>query len=71
MSDVATRLAEARTALHQLMLGKQVVKIETTGLVGQAVTYTSADIDRLKSYIKQLAIEAGESPRRGSIKFYG
>lgn len=71
MSDVATRLAEARNALHQLMLGKQVVKIETTGTVGQSLTYTPADIERLKSYIKQLSIEAGELPRRGSIHFYG
>lgn len=71
MSDVAIRLAEARAALHQLMLGKQVVKIETTGTVGQSLTYTAADIDRLRSYIKQLSIEAGESPRRGSVQFYG
>jgi len=71
MSDVATRLAEARAALHELMLGKKVVKIETTGAIGQALTYTPADIDRLRSYIKQLSIEAGELPRRGSVQFYG
>lgn len=71
MSDLANRLTEARAALHELMLGKKVVKIETTGAIGQAVTYTAADIDRLKKYIKQLSIEAGEAPRRGSIQFYG
>lgn len=75
MADCAQRLAEAREALHQLQLGKQVVKVEVHGAPGRSVTYTPANIEQLKRYIAALEAECGTSaggrPRRGCITFHG
>lgn len=75
MADCVQRLAEAKEALHQLQLGKQVVKVEVHGAPGRSVTYTPANIEQLKRYIATLEAECGTSvsgqPRRGCIMFHG
>jgi hypothetical protein len=53
--DEATRtkrLAEAEDALHKLILGRQSVTVIADG--GYSVTYTPANIDRLRAYIAEL-----------------
>lgn len=75
MADCAQRLAEAKEALHQLQLGKQVVKVEVHGAPGRSVTYTPANMDQLKRYIATLEAEcataASGRSRRGCITFHG
>lgn len=75
MTDCAQRLAEAKDALHQLQLGKQVVKVEVHGAPGRSVTYTPANIDQLKRYIATLEAEVATQkmgrPGRGCIYFSG
>lgn len=75
MADCAQRLAEAKEALHQLQLGKQVVKVEVHGAPGRSVTYTPANIEQLKRYIAMLEAEVATQtlgrPRRGCISFSG
>lgn len=46
------RLAEAENALHKLTLGRQSVEVTAEG--GYRVTYTAANIDRLRAYIAEL-----------------
>ena len=75
MTDCVQRLEEAKAALHQLQLGKQVVKVEVHGAPGRSVTYTPANIEQLKRYIAALEAECGAQgmarPRRGCIAFRG
>lgn len=75
MTDCVQRLAEAKAALHQLQLGKQVVKVEVHGAPGRSVTYTPANIEQLKRYIAALEAECGTQdpgrPRRGCVTFSG
>lgn len=75
MTDCTQRLAEAKAALHQLQLGKQVVKVEVHGAPGRSVTYTPASIEQLKRYIATLEADCGAlvagRPRRGCITFGG
>ena len=75
MTDCTQRLAEAKDALHQLQLGKQVVKVEVHGAPGRSVTYTPANIEQLKRYIAVLEAECSAQsmsrPRRGCIVFGG
>lgn len=75
MADCAQRLAEAKEALHQLQLGKQVVKVEVHGAPGRSVTYTPANIEQLKRYIASIEAEVAAQtpgrPRRGCISFSG
>lgn len=56
MSDPtkAARLAEASEALHQLMIGKRVVKVMVDG---QNVEFTAANKDHLEAYISRLTAE--------------
>lgn len=76
MSDCLQRLTEAREALHQLQLGKQIVRIEVQGAPGRSIAYTPASIEQLKRYIALLETEcgsgaAGGGARRGCITFHG
>lgn len=50
------RLAEADTALHQLMLGKKVVSVDYDGA---ATTFSKANEGQLRRYIRSLKRELG------------
>lgn len=58
------RLNEAETALHELLLGKRVVKISRGG---KTVDFTPADVSSLRSYINQLKAQVNGS-RRGPMR---
>lgn len=55
-----TRLDEAETALHQLLVGKASVSLSYQG---ESVTFTAADEARLRAYIAQLKAELGLTTR--------
>lgn len=61
-ATLATWLAEAQTALHALATGQQTVSV---GMGDKKVTYTPADVDKLKRHIRELqtaiAVLAGTS----------
>jgi hypothetical protein len=63
------RLAEARLALHELVLGKRVVKVMVDG---QSVEFTPATRADLVAYIADLeAAAAGLAPRRAISVVFG
>ena len=72
MTDLATlqtRLAEAESAYHQLMLGAKEVSV-TIGGYG-ATTFAQADSVKLEQYIAKLNSQISRltgQPRRGIIK---
>ncbi|MEJ1409381.1 MAG: gpW family head-tail joining protein [Candidatus Sedimenticola sp. (ex Thyasira tokunagai)] len=71
MTDCATRLAEAKMALHNLQMGEGVVSVSDNGIM---VTYTQANIDKLSAYVSRLEAECGDNTgrgRRGAIMFRG
>lgn len=55
------QLDEARSALHQLMLGRRAVKVQKDG---RTVEYTPATKRQLEDYIGQLEAALGTSTRR-------
>jgi hypothetical protein len=57
-----TKLAEAKAALHQLMLGKSMVSLQYEG---RRVQYTAASRTDLETYIKKLEAECGGSSSTG------
>ena len=63
MADVATLLAEAKTAYHRLVTGSQVVQISDQN--GESVRYTRANVDKLQAYIKDLERQVS-TPTLGS-----
>lgn len=66
---IAQRLAEARLALHALVLGQRVVKVMVDG---QSVEFTPANRADLEAYIANLeAALAGETPRRAIAVVFG
>lgn len=73
MSTCTKRLIEAKEALHQLQLGKQIVRIEVQGAPGRSIAYTPGSIEQLRRYIAMLEAECGDASaaRRGCITFYG
>lgn len=75
MTDCTQRLAEAQQALHQLQLGRQVVKVEVHGAPGRSVTYTPGNIEQLKRYIAGLEAQCSAQtqgrPSRGCLTFTG
>lgn len=50
------RLAEAESALHELMIGGRGVSISSGG---KSVAFTAADTGRLQTYINQLKRQLG------------
>lgn len=75
MADCATKLAEARDAMHALLMGESIVSVSAAGTTTQ---YTAASIDALRRYVRELEAECGEtdssgraSGRRGAIHFRG
>lgn len=60
----AERLAEAKKALHNILLGRGVQRVQDSN--GEAVTFTTASVSRLRAYIKELEAEvAGDAPSSG------
>jgi len=54
LATLNTRLTEAQTALHDLTVGKKVVKI---GAGDKQLSFTQADIRQLRSYVGRLQLE--------------
>lgn len=72
-TDCATKLAEAKAALHALMTGQQVVQVDN-GPNGTRVSYTQANRGALQVYIRDLEAQCGDTattPRRRPIRFAG
>ena len=63
----AADLAEARAALHSLIIGKKAVKVTMNG---RSVDYTPANKSQLEQYIKQLETELGQAPMRRPARVY-
>lgn len=64
MADAATlqaRLAEAETALHQLMTGSKLVQVRYGD---KDVRYSMADLGQLRAYIGELKSQLGLKPKR-------
>lgn len=55
------RLADARDALHQLMMGKRAVQV---GYGSRQVTYSQTTIADLRRYISELENLCGQSQRK-------
>lgn len=64
MSTVAQRLAEAEAALHNLLIGTATQSVQDQS--GEAITYTMANVGRLRAYIAELKAElsGGRTPLR-------
>lgn len=70
---LAQRIAEAETALHDLMTGKAVVEVVDQN--GERVRYSVANRQALVAYLQSLKAElaaevAGTSPVRGPLRFW-
>jgi hypothetical protein len=68
-TEISVRLAEAQTALHALMTGKQVVSI--TDPSGRRVDFTAAKREDLERYIQNLRAQTasdGSVARRGPFE---
>ena len=55
--DCTQRLAEARAALHDLLMGKAVVQLRYSD--GETVEYAPQSIPALRAYIRDLEGECG------------
>lgn len=65
--SAAQRLAEAKAALHRILLGKGVQSV--TDQSGERVVYSTASVSRLRAYIAELEAEvAGSAPATGPIR---
>ncbi len=60
-------LNEALAAKHQLLVGKQVVKVQKDG---RAVEYTAASLPLLEAYIQQLQQALGQTQMRRPFGVY-
>jgi hypothetical protein len=57
MATCAEKLAEARDALHGLLVGKAVVSI---AFEGERTEFARSDLPRLRAYVRELEAECGE-----------
>jgi len=62
--DPTQALAEAQTALHQLMIGRGVVEVTADGYTTK---FTKADVEQLKAYIATLQAQIDGRPVKGAI----
>jgi flagellar biosynthesis chaperone FliJ len=67
MSELQSQLSEARAALHALMTGKQVVRIQKDG---RSVEYTATRKRDLEQYINQLERQIDNNKRRRPAGVY-
>jgi len=63
-ATLEARLAEAETALHMLMTGRQAVMVRTDT---ETVQYSLSDTARLSAYVRSLRAQLGRLPRGGAI----
>ncbi len=68
MTDCATRLEQAKIALHNLLTGEQ---IKATSVNGRNNIYFDMDEAKLRRYIADLERECGNGSRRRSFGFHG
>ena len=67
MATAAQRLVEAEAALHAILTGRGVQRVQDSN--GESVTYTTANVGRLRAYIAELKAEiAGTTPMSGPIR---
>lgn len=67
MATAAERLAEAKSALHQILIGQGVASVRDSS--GESINYSRANIGALRAYIRELEIEvAGTTPISGPIR---
>lgn len=52
LQQLQTRLAEAETALHNVLIGKGVAQVRDFN--GEMVSYSKTDTSSLRAYIKEL-----------------
>lgn len=62
-TEAETKLAEARTALHALLTGQKKVSVRYEGTTVEYRNFAE-DIERLRTYIRELEIETGAKPAR-------
>lgn len=63
----AQRLAEAKEALHAILTGQAVVRVQDQS--GESITYSPANVNRLRAYIRELEAElAGTVVPTGPIR---
>lgn len=51
----AQRLVEAKEALHAILTGQAVVRVQDQS--GESITYSPANVNRLRAYILELEAE--------------
>lgn len=68
LASAATRLEEARIALHNLMLGKSAVSV--TDQNGEKVDFKQTDVKKLQAYILELEHEIAGTKTSGPMKPY-
>lgn len=51
----AQRLAEAKDALHAILTGQGVIRVQDQS--GEAITFSTANVNRLRAYILELEAE--------------
>jgi hypothetical protein len=66
----AEKLAEAKDALHALIMGESIVEVSGSG---RSNKYTPADESKLRRYIMELEKECGNADKghAGPVSFYG
>jgi len=63
----AERLVEAEAALHSILTGRGIQRVQDSN--GESVTYTTANVSRLRAYISDLKAEiAGTTPMSGPMR---
>lgn len=55
MATAAERLREAQAALHNLLIGGGIQRVQDSN--GESVSYTTANVTRLRAYIAELKLE--------------
>lgn len=72
LQTLQTRVAEAETALHNVLIGKGVVEVRDFN--GERVVYSKADTASLRAYIKelhdQIAVLLGTPNTTGPMRIY-
>ncbi len=59
--ELLSRLSDAETALHNLLIGKQTIRLEYDG---KSVTYSQSSIGDLRAYITELKVQTGQMTSR-------
>lgn len=72
LSDLQSKLAEAETALHSILIGKGVAQVRDFN--GEMVAYSKADTSALRAYIKelrdQIAVLLGTPNSSGPMRIF-